>query len=315
MIYLAIKIKKMPSKNKKSRNFERIPRILIYSLKILALVSPSLLVKCLAKLFTTPMKHKMPKREYYMNKNSRQQVLRIPSLSKNVIVYHYGTSAKKVLLVHGWSGRGTQLFKIADALLKNGYSTISFDAPAHGKSDGKTSIMTEFIAVIHEIDSQYGPFEAAVGHSLGGMSLLNAVKTNLQIKSLVVIGSGDVVEDIIDDFIIKLELPYKFGAKLRAHFERISGEAMDEYSAYHAAAKTEIPTLVIHDQDDIEVPVSSGKHIYKHLKNGELMITAGLGHRKILGNEDVISRTIKFINDEKYEIYTDNARNFCDDIV
>jgi alpha-beta hydrolase superfamily lysophospholipase len=51
---------------------------------------------------------------------------------------------KKILLVHGWSGRGTQLFKIADELLKQGYSTISFDAPAHGKSPGKT-IMVDFI--------------------------------------------------------------------------------------------------------------------------------------------------------------------------
>jgi alpha-beta hydrolase superfamily lysophospholipase len=43
-------------------------------------------------------------------------------------------------------GRGTQLFKIADELLKQGYSTISFDAPAHGKSPGKTTIMVDFIA-------------------------------------------------------------------------------------------------------------------------------------------------------------------------
>jgi esterase/lipase len=51
-------------------------------------------------------------------------------------VYQYGQSDKKVLLVHGWSGRGTQLVKIADALLKSGYSTISFDAlESHLKSD------------------------------------------------------------------------------------------------------------------------------------------------------------------------------------
>jgi hypothetical protein len=44
-------------------------------------------------------------------------------------------------------GRGTQLFKIADELLKQGYSTISFDAPAHGKSPGKTTIMVDFIYI------------------------------------------------------------------------------------------------------------------------------------------------------------------------
>jgi alpha-beta hydrolase superfamily lysophospholipase len=52
-------------------------------------------------------------------------------------------------------GRGTQLKKIADALLKSGCSTISFDAPAHGKSPNQT-IMTDFIAAILEIENNMG---------------------------------------------------------------------------------------------------------------------------------------------------------------
>jgi alpha-beta hydrolase superfamily lysophospholipase len=69
-----------------------------------------------------------------MEQISTQKTLHIPTINKSVVVYQYGQSDKKVLLVHGWSGRGTQLVKIADALLKSGCSTISFDAPAHGKS-------------------------------------------------------------------------------------------------------------------------------------------------------------------------------------
>ena len=116
------------------------------------------------------------------------------------MTYHYGNSDKKILLVHGWSGRGTQLFKIADELIRNNYSTISFDAPAHGKSPGQTSIMTDFIESILEIDKQFGPFEAIIGHSLGGMSTLNAINKGLKVKNATVIGSGDVVQDIVDDY-------------------------------------------------------------------------------------------------------------------
>jgi alpha-beta hydrolase superfamily lysophospholipase len=60
-----------------------------------------------------------------------------------------------------WSGN-TISKKIADELLKSGYSTVSFDAPAHGKSP-VIMAMTDFIAAILEIDKQYGPFDAAVG--------------------------------------------------------------------------------------------------------------------------------------------------------
>ena len=155
--------------------------------------------------------------------------------------------------------------------------------------------MIEFIASILEIEKQYGPFEFAIGHSLGGMSVLNAIKQNLQVKKAVIIGSGDIIQDIIDDFIHKLQLRPEFGIKLRDHFEAKFGGKMDDYSAYKAAEKTEIPVLVIHDKDDDDVSVKAAYNIQKHLKQSEIMITEGLGHRKILGDENVIQKVKEFI--------------------
>lgn len=230
-----------------------------------------------------------------MYDKSIQKLVEIPEIKKKVVLYEYGKSEKKILLVHGWSGRGTQLFKIADALLEAGYSTISFDAPAHGKSPGNSTIMPEFIETIQEIDKQFGPFEAAVGHSLGGMSLLNAVKDGFKIKNLVVIGSGDIIQDIFDDFVRKLELKPHFSKLLRLHFEEKYGENMDSLSAYKAAAFIAIPVLVIHDKNDKEVRVEAGIHIHKYLKQGKIIVTENLGHQKILGNETVINKIVQFI--------------------
>src|SRR6218665_325810 len=285
----------MAKKSKKAVQSLKIPRFFIASAKFLAFISPKLAVLFAARLFTTPIKHKIPKREFDMDANSVQKNMLIPAIGKSIVVYQYGTSDRRILLSHGWSGRGTQLVKFADELIKQGYSTISFDAPAHGKSEGKTTLMPEFIESILELEKQFGPFEAAIGHSLGGMSLLNAVKRSLKINRLVIIGSGDIVSDIFDDFIMQLGLKHKFSKQMREHFEKKYDQTMDSYSAYIAAEKTDIPVLVIHDNDDTDVPVKAGIHIHKHLKNGHLMITKGLGHRKILGNEEVISKTIDFI--------------------
>lgn len=282
------------SKNKVKKNLE-IPQVILLTAKILQAISSKLTVLFAAKLFTTPIKHKIPKREYLMDQNSTQNTVFIPSIQKEIVLYHYGNSTKKVLLVHGWSGRGTQLVKIADEMLKLGYMTLSFDAPAHGKSKGNSSIMTEFIASILEIDKQYGPFEFAIGHSLGGMSVLNAIKQNLQVKKAVIIGSGDIIQDIIDDFIGKLKLKPEYGVKLKDHFEAKFGGKMNDYSAYKAAEKTEIPVLIVHDKDDDDVSVKAAYHIQKHLKNSEIMITEGLGHRKILGDDTVIQKIIEFV--------------------
>lgn len=286
----------MTKKSSINRQSLKIPRSILLASKFISLISSRLTILFAAKLFTTPIKHTIPKRELVMEQISTQKKLHIPTINKTVVVYQYGQSNKKVLLVHGWSGRGTQLVKIADTLINTGYSTISFDAPAHGKSPGNQTIMTDFIAAILEIEKQYGPFESAVGHSLGGMSILNAIKKGMKLNTAIIIGSGDVIQDIIEDFIAKLQLKPNLATDLRLHFEKKYGEKMNDYSAYKAAKEITIPVLVIHDKDDPEVPVKAGQHIYDHLKNGKLLLTEGLGHRKILGDAEVIQKTVQFMS-------------------
>ncbi|THF52638.1 alpha/beta hydrolase [Flavobacterium supellecticarium] len=273
-----------------------IPKVILFTARLFEKISPELATQFAMKLFTTPIRYKIPKREFEMDRNSQQELLEIPAIQKKVMLYQYGTGDKKVLLVHGWSGRGTQLVKIADEFLKMGYQVFSFDAPAHGKAPGKTSNMTEFIAAILEIEKQYGPFEYAVGHSLGGMSVMNAIKQKLNVQKAIIIGSGDIVTDIISDFILKLGLKPEIGVRMKSKFEKKFGETMDSYSSYIAAKTVTIPVLVIHDEIDDDVPVKAAFHIREHLKNGDLMITNGLGHRKILGDSKVIRRIVQFIS-------------------
>jgi hypothetical protein len=156
----------MPKNTANHKQSLKIPKLILLYSTILSSISPKLSILFAEKLFTTPFKHKTPKRELEMDRKSIQKLIKIPSINKEVVIYQYGDSEKKILLSHGWSGRGTHLYKIADEILKAGYSTISFDAPAHGKSPGKTTIMSEFVETILEIEKQFGPFEAAVGHSL-----------------------------------------------------------------------------------------------------------------------------------------------------
>ncbi len=291
----------MSAKKKRRPANIKVPASIIVAARFLSLISAKVTVLFAARLFTTPIRHKIPKRELEMERSSRKEYIPVPDIGKNIAVYHYGESEHKVLLVHGWSGRGTQLFKIADALLLAGFSTVSFDAPAHGKSDGVTTLMPEFVSSITEIDKKFGPFTAAVGHSLGGMSLLNAVSRGFSVQCLVTIGSGDKVGDIITDFISKLRLDNKYVDLMTGHFERNTLEVMDDYSAYYAAQHIDIPVLVIHDEKDLEVPVAAAINIHRHLRNGQLLVTQGLGHRKILGDGQVISKTIAFIKREKNE--------------
>ena len=283
------------SKRQKNISSDSIPSIVLFIAQSLQKISTSLTVKFAKKLFATPIKYKIPKREFEMDTNSEQELLFIPEISKKIMVYKYGTGNKKALLVHGWSGRGTQLVKIADQLTEMGYTTISFDAPAHGKSPGSTTLMIEFIASILELERIHGKFDVAIGHSLGGMSVLNSIKQGLKVDKAIVIGSGDSIDDILHDFVNKLGLKPKVAELMKTSFEENFQEKMEDYSGSNAAKDVDIPVLVIHDKDDEDVPYTASVNIDKTLKNSELLLTTSLGHRKVLGDEKVISKIKDFI--------------------
>lgn len=282
-------------KRKKPITGNSIPKTILFFFSVLQKISTALTVKFASLLFKSPIKYKVPKREYLMDQKSKQKLVYIPKIEKQIMTYEYGEGFKKILLVHGWSGRGTQLVKIADKLLELGYSTVSFDAPAHGKSPGSTTLMPEFIESILELEKIHGPFEYAIGHSLGSMSILNAIKEGLQIKKAVIIGSGDSVNDILLDFVSNLKLKSNIASKMRAHFEKKYQINMESYSAYIAAKSCTIPTLIIHDINDEDVPYTASENIHKNLKNSTLLLTEKLGHRKILGNEKVIEAIVHFL--------------------
>jgi len=90
-----------------TRKTLHVPKPILLTAKVLEAASPKLAAKFAMKVFTTPLKFKLPKREEKMDAASRQEVIDVPQINKKIHVYHYGDSAEKVLLVHGWSGRGT----------------------------------------------------------------------------------------------------------------------------------------------------------------------------------------------------------------
>ncbi|AVR46721.1 alpha/beta hydrolase [Christiangramia fulva] len=285
---------------KESRDKLPVQRLLVpsYILKIskfLTFLSPFLASRFAARLFLTPFRYPLPEREKEMDKNSAQSMRLVPAINREIVVYEYGNSTRKILLVHGWSGRGTQLAKIAKHLLKEGFAVVSFDAPGHGKAPGKISMMPFFIKSMHFLNKEYGPFEAVIGHSLGGMSSLRAIKEGFSTKKLVIIGTANSVTRISRDFATTMNMNHKVAELMKSYLDRKFGEDMEEYSGAVSAKTLKLPVLIIHDEKDVDVPVSDAYELHEALENSEIFITHGLGHRRILGNEIVINKITTFI--------------------
>lgn len=282
------------SPSKVNQKVFSIPKSIIYTGQTLAFVSPKLATDFAFKLFMTPYRFPRPKRELKMYEKAKKQRLIIPSLRKEIQLYHCGNGEKKVLLIHGWAGRGIQLNAIAETFTNKGYHTISFDAPAHGESQGKQTAMTEFIECIRVIDQEMGPFEFAVGHSLGGMALLNAVKNGFSAKKIATAGSGDSIHDICHQFVNRLGMKPEIGDRLKKKLDKILDSDAELLSANLAALEVKIPVLVMHDTQDEDVPYKVAQDICKNLVRHELYITEGLGHRKILWDKKVMEKLTHF---------------------
>lgn len=272
-----------------------VPDYILKISRFLTWASPFLASRFAARLFLTPFRYKLPEREREMFENSEISEENVPAINRKIITYKYGNSDKKILLVHGWSGRGTQLSKIAEALKENGFTSIGFDAPAHGEAPGKISMMPFFIEAIHFLNDKYGPFEAVIGHSLGGMSSLRAISQGLKTKKLVIIGTANSVTKITRDFANNMNMNQEVAKKMKAYLDSKFGQDMEDYSGAVSAKGVKVPSLVIHDEEDVDVNVGDAYEIHEALENSELYITKGLGHRRILGNEEVINKITTFI--------------------
>ncbi len=127
-------------------------------------IAPELTTRLAERLFFTPQRHRRPDREAAWLSGARKTMRQIGE--HRVAFYAWGVG-RPVLLVHGWSGRGSQMGGLGTALAAAGFQAIAFDAPGHGDSGGRTSMLPLFLDCIRAAAADVGPLAAVVGHSLG----------------------------------------------------------------------------------------------------------------------------------------------------
>ncbi|MBT5505636.1 MAG: alpha/beta fold hydrolase [Flammeovirgaceae bacterium] len=283
---------------KKKRKYNQgvvVPKALMLLIHFLEFLNPYWGMRLAAFFFSKPFRYKRPKRELPIFSRAQRSTYLVQKLNKTVWCYHWSGKGPKIVLVHGWSSRATNFYEIIEKLILLDYNVYAFDAVAHGESKGIITNIPELIKTLEELIQEWGPVEAILGHSGGGFASAYVVAQNPQIKKLILISPFNKVTDVFKKYFEMIQLGEKARLLMIGYFTKLTGKKVQELSGELSAQAIRAKTLVIHDRNDKEVQVEDSIDIAKNLKNGQLILTEGLGHRRILRDEMVINKLVNFL--------------------
>ena len=173
--------------------------------------------------------------------------------------------APKVLLVHGWAGRGLQLRHLAAPLAAAGCEVYALDLPAHGGSTGWTTNLLEFVGAIRKAAELFGPFAGIVGHSLGGNAVAYAASTGLGVGRIVLISALADPHRVTEEFAAQLGIAERTRAAMQRQFERRTGVPFAELDADATGPRVARRVLLVHDRDDDTTTYDDALHYARTL--------------------------------------------------
>lgn len=290
----------MDADKQKIKSYYNLPIWLLFFMRFLHVVSKKMTTNFLWYLFTRPLKFQIPSRELNFYNKVTSSKFYSEYIQKNIEVYKIPQKGRKVLFIHGWSGRGSQFYKIVNQCIFEGYDITVFDLPAHGKSESNRSNLPEFTDVIRDLEKSQGPFDIVIGHSMGALACLNSIRLGARFEKVVLISLGAYrINPIFSGFIELFNLPSEFYVeKMFRKLISEKGENPIDYGPDQFVSKIKNRTLLIHCEDDKEANIMISESVCNDMENSKLFKTKNLGHRRILGDEEVIQRIIQFIKED-----------------
>lgn len=226
-------------------------------------------------------------------------------LSNQSIPVHLWGKGPLIVMMHGWNGSGTQFRRFIPELVNAGFTVAVFDAPSHGQNPGRQSDVLQFSDSMVAIQDQIAPVHAVVAHSLGAMSTLLASQRGLMPNQLILLAPHLDVNEMFQSFSEMLQLK----PRLKESFKQKVGEKMsailngeNAWTLLEAEKMFQhdiLEGMLVYDQIDEEVPLSHFQFVESLWPQAETLHTEGLGHVRLLKDEQVIQRVVNYLKKSK----------------
>jgi pimeloyl-ACP methyl ester carboxylesterase len=123
---------------------------------------------------------------------------------------------------------------------------------------------------------------------------LAAGRGQIDVPRLALVATAANPERFYFEHLARLGVPPARRGRMLRLFERSVGATWPEFFVPSLVRKVDRPVLVVHDRDDREVPVEDARAIAAATPKAELVLTGGLGHRRILRHAPSIESVTAF---------------------
>lgn len=225
------------------------------------------------------------------------------AVEDTTVAVHCWGQGPLAVLMHGWSGSGSQYREFIEPLVTAGFTAVCFDAPEHGSDSGKPTHMLRFSATLLAIQRELGGFNTLVAHSLGAMASLHTQRLGLRFERAVLIAPQLDAEILFDGYRDLLRLRPPLARLTREMIGARLKELLDQADPWvvlrpdRLLGERPFRGLLVYDRRDPEVPIEHFQEILDHWKQGSAYETNGLGHNRILKNRAVIDAVVDYLRD------------------
>ncbi len=257
----------------------------------LSQIFPKTTARWAQNLFLTPERIARPSSEDEYFSSAKKY-----KIQNRIAAFEWGQPSNPlVVLIHGWSGRGTQMGAFAQPLVASGFRVVALDGPAHGDSSGSTTHVGEYSQFLIDVQSELGAYHAVIAHSFGaGCSVLSASR-GLKIKKFVLVAGPSRYELVVRFYLEAIKLSPRAQSYFIDSLTQLVKLPVSEMNVGLIGNKLSIPALVVHDQEDKEVSIAAAQEIKLNWSAVELFLTTGLGHRRVLRDPLVVTRVVEFL--------------------
>lgn len=199
--------------------------------------------------------------------------------------YIWGSGSRKIYLTHGWSSKAADFTEIITALqLLEDVQIIAFDALGNGSSEGELSNLMLYVKPLEAIIENCGMPAVLIGHSLGAMANVVALKS-FELRPKLLLSITPVIE-LADNFTGMMNHAGVISEDQSRWFQdfldyyKLPVSYFDMKSLYSALPATK--HLVFYDESDEMLPYTQLEVFLQEHLEIETQSFNGAGHYRIL---------------------------------